>query len=114
VPFKALKQETVVKVVDKFIAQLEAQLTEKNVAIQLSDDAREHLAKLGYDPAMGARPLGRVIQDKIKKPLAEELLFGKLVNGGLVKIGFRDGKLTFDVSPEKPAAKKSQPKETVE
>jgi ATP-dependent Clp protease ATP-binding subunit ClpA len=113
VPFQALKPETVAKVVDKFMAQLEAQLTEKNVGIQLSDDAREYLAKEGYDPAMGARPLGRVIQEKIKKPLAEEVLFGKLVNGGVVKIDYKEGDLQFTYQAaekqksKKPADKKS-------
>jgi len=117
VPFKALTQETVVKVVDKFIAKLEAQLTEKNVSIQLSDDARQHLAELGYDPAMGARPLGRVIQEKIKKPLAEEVLFGDLVNGGVVKIDFKNDDLKFTYKSDKPSkksdSKKSDDKETV-
>ena len=119
VPFQALKPETVAKVVDKFMAQLEAQLTEKNVGIQLSDDAREYLAKEGYDPAMGARPLGRVIQEKIKKPLAEEVLFGKLVNGGVVKIDYKEGELKFTYQAakkqhsKKPIDKKSD-KETVE
>jgi ATP-dependent Clp protease ATP-binding subunit ClpA len=114
VPFSALKQKTVVKVVDKFMAQLEAQLSEKNVTIQLSDDAREHLAELGYDPTMGARPLARVIQEKIKKPLAEELLFGKLVNGGVVKIDIKSDELKFTIKPEKQAVKKPENKETVE
>ncbi|NCO03658.1 MAG: ATP-dependent Clp protease ATP-binding subunit ClpA [Alphaproteobacteria bacterium] len=100
VPFQALKQETVAKVVDKFIAQLEAQLTEKNVSIMLTDAARDYLAELGYDPAMGARPLGRVIQEKIKKPLAEELLFGKLVHGGVVNIHLKDDALVFDIEPD--------------
>ncbi len=115
VPFKALKQETVAKVVDKFMAQLEAQLTEKNISIQLSDDAREYLAELGYDPAMGARPLARVIQEKIKKPLAEEVLFGKLVKGGMVSIGLKKGELTFKYEADKPVIKKKKPtkKETV-
>ena len=114
VPFKALTQETVAKVVDKFIAQLEAQLTEKNVVIQLSDDAREYLAKEGYDPAMGARPLGRVIQEQIKKPLAEEVLFGKLVAGGIVKIGLKAGKLDFIIQSEKSTQKRQDSdKETV-
>lgn len=109
VPFKALTQETVAKVVDKFIAQLEAQLTEKNVSILLTDDARECLAELGYDPAMGARPLGRVIQEKIKKPLAEELLFGKLVHGGVVNIDAKKGELIFDIeSDKKPEPKKKE------
>lgn len=113
VPFSALKPETVAKVVDKFMAQLEAQLSEKNVTIQLTDDAREYLAKEGYDPAMGARPLGRVIQEQIKKPLAEELLFGKLVNGGVVKIDYKKGALKFDIKPEKQNQKKKADKETV-
>lgn len=114
VPFKPLKQETVVRVVDKFIAQLEAQLTERNVTIQLTDDARQWLAHRGYDPAMGARPLARVIQDKVKKPLAEELLFGKLVNGGIVKIDEKKGELVFTYSEEKSSAKKKPAeKETV-
>ncbi len=112
VPFKALKQETVSKVVDKFMAQLEAQLTEKNVTIVLSDKARDYLAKEGYDPAMGARPLGRVIQEQIKKPLAEELLFGKLVDGGVVKIDVKKDELSFKIEAEKSTPKKK--KETVE
>lgn len=115
VPFSALKQETVVKVVDKFMAQLEAQLTEKNVSIQLTDDARQYLAKLGYDPAMGARPLTRVIQEKIKKPLAEEVLFGQLVNGGIVKIDCKDEEIIFTYKQEKPQkVEKPSDKETVE
>lgn len=119
VPFKSLKQETVAKVVDKFMAQLEAQLTEKNVTIQLTDDARAYLAKEGFDPAMGARPLGRVIQEKVKKPLAEEVLFGELIDGGLVKIDMKKDKLTFKFEKEKralkkPDSKKPTNKETVE
>ncbi|MCI5061087.1 MAG: ATP-dependent Clp protease ATP-binding subunit ClpA [Alphaproteobacteria bacterium] len=115
VPFKALAQETVTKVVDKFVAQLEAQLTEKNVLIQLSDDAREYLAKEGYDPAMGARPLGRVIQEQIKKPLAEEVLFGELTEGGVVKIDLDDEELKFTFTQEKPEKKnEDSDKEVVE
>ncbi len=114
VPFKALTQETVAKVVDKFMAQLEAQLTEKNVTIQLTDDARAYLAKEGFDPAMGARPLGRVIQEKIKKPLAEEVLFGALIDGGLVKIDVKKEELVFKYESEKRALAKPQNKETVE
>jgi len=111
VPFQALKPGTVARVVDKFIAQLEAQLTEKNVAIQLTDDARDLLAKLGYDPAMGARPLSRVIQEKVKKPLAEELLFGKLTGGGTVKIAVKDGAITLDVVPAAEGSRKALPPE---
>ena len=96
IPFSTLSPEVVEKVVDKFIMQLEAQLSDRNVSIELSDAARGYLAKRGYDKTMGARPLSRLIQNEIKKPLAEELLFGKLVSGGLVRVGFRDRNLTFD------------------
>jgi ATP-dependent Clp protease ATP-binding subunit ClpA len=95
VPFHPLKEETILRVVDKFVMQLEAQLAEKNVIITLSDKARDHLAKTGYDPGMGARPLARVIQEKIKKNLAEELLFGELRQGGSVYIDFDGTDLTF-------------------
>lgn len=116
VPFKALAPETMVRVVDKFVAQMEAQLTEKNVAIVLSDEAREWLAKKGYDPAMGARPLSRVLQENIKRPLAEELLFGELVEGGTVHIDVKNDKITFDMEEKgkKSLKKKPTPKETVE
>ncbi len=109
VPFQNLSQKTVEKVVEKFVAQLEGQLADKNVQIELSKDARKFLAKEGYDPAMGARPLGRVIQEKIKRPLAEEILFGKLENGGLVIIVFKNDTLAFtfeDLPADKPQSKK--------
>ncbi|MCM2344476.1 MAG: AAA family ATPase, partial [Alphaproteobacteria bacterium] len=95
VPFKALRPETVIRVVDKFVIQLEAQLADRHVEIELSQEAREYLAKTGYDPAMGARPLSRIIQEKIKRPLAEELLFGKLVKGGIAHVDLKDGVLVF-------------------
>ena len=113
VAFKALNQETVVRVVDKFISQLEAQLTEKNVVIQLSEEARQWLAKKGYDPAMGARPLARVIQEHVKRPLAEELLFGKLTEGGTVVIKIKDDKIVLDVDPQLKERKNPAEKETV-
>lgn len=114
IPFAALSPEVVEKVVDKFIMQLEAQLSDRNVSIDLTDAARGYLAKRGYDKTMGARPLSRLIQNEIKKPLAEELLFGKLVSGGLVKVGLKDRKLTFvheaatkaKAAPPKPKKKK--------
>jgi ATP-dependent Clp protease ATP-binding subunit ClpA len=84
IPFDYLDIEVIKMVVDKFIMQLEAQLSDKGVSIMLSDEARHWLAKKGYDKVFGARPLNRLIQEKIKKPLAEELLFGKLVKGGNV------------------------------
>jgi ATP-dependent Clp protease ATP-binding subunit ClpA len=108
VPFTNLKPETVEKVVDKFVIQLEGQLADKNVTIDLSDEARQHLAKIGYDPAMGARPLGRIIQEKVKRPLAEEILFGKLTKGGAVHVDFVDNELKFEFEEEKSGkAKKS-------
>ena len=95
IPFKALGIEVVSRVVDKFVIELEAQLTDRGVSIELSDAAREWLAKKGYDPQMGARPLGRTIQEYVKKPLAEELLFGRLSSGGTVRIDLEDDQLTF-------------------
>ena len=94
--FSSLSSEVVSKVVDKFVMELEFQLEDRNVMIELTDGAREWLAKKGYDPKFGARPLGRVIQEHIKKPLAEELLFGKLTKGGVVLVKIEDGKPVFD------------------
>jgi ATP-dependent Clp protease ATP-binding subunit ClpA len=119
VPFAPLAQTTMMRVVDKFIMQLESQLEEKNVTFTLTDAARAWLAGKGYDPSMGARPLTRVIQEHIKKRLAEDLLFGDLINGGAVKIDVAKDKdaLTFDIHPDKPrspaADKKSPKNETV-
>jgi ATP-dependent Clp protease ATP-binding subunit ClpA len=96
ISFSGLSQEIVARVVDKFVMQLEAQLADRNVTIELSSAAREWLSERGYDPLYGARPLARVIQEYIKKPLAEELLFGRLAKGGAVKVGLKDGALSFD------------------
>jgi ATP-dependent Clp protease ATP-binding subunit ClpA len=96
IPFAALTPEIVGRVVEKFVMQLEAQLADRNVTIELSSAAKEFLAERGYEPLYGARPLARVIQELIKKPLAEELLFGKLVKGGAVKVTLKDGKLAFE------------------
>ena len=95
VPFSNLTPEVMHRVVDKFIMQLEAQLADREVIIELSVEARNRLAEIGYDPAMGARPLSRVIQERIKKPLSEELLFGDLQNGGIVKVDFVDDEFVF-------------------
>ncbi|MCK5796465.1 MAG: ATP-dependent Clp protease ATP-binding subunit ClpA [Deltaproteobacteria bacterium] len=84
--FNALSPEVMKHIVDKFIAQLDAQLHERNVHIRLTDAARDYLAEAGYDPKFGARPLDRVIQAQIKRPLAEELLFGRLTEGGEVEV----------------------------
>jgi ATP-dependent Clp protease ATP-binding subunit ClpA len=97
VQFQPLSPETVASVVDKFIFELEQQLAEKKVALTVDQDARAWIAEKGYDPKMGARPMARVIQDHIKKPLANELLFGSLVGGGSVRV-FAEGEgLGFDL-----------------
>jgi ATP-dependent Clp protease ATP-binding subunit ClpA len=95
VAFRSLTPEIIRKVVHKFVIQLEAQLADRHVTIELSDDAADWLAKNGFDELYGARPLARVIQEHIKKPLADEILFGKLVRGGHVKVSLKDGKLAF-------------------
>jgi ATP-dependent Clp protease ATP-binding subunit ClpA len=97
IPFASLAPEIVSMVVDKFVMQLEAQLSDRNVTIELDDASRKWLVDRGYDRQFGARPLARVIQEHIKKPLADELLFGKLIKGGLVKVSVKDDKLVFDV-----------------
>jgi ATP-dependent Clp protease ATP-binding subunit ClpA len=108
IPFNALSPEVVDRVVDKFVLQLEGQLADRGVTIELSPEARAWLGQKGYDPLYGARPLGRVIQEQLKKPLAEELLFGALQKGGVVianldkeadKLSF-----TFRASPTLPTA----------
>ena len=104
ITFAALTPEIVGRVVEKFVMQLEAQLADRNVTIELSSAAKEWLAERGYDRLYGARPLSRVIQEHIKKPLAEELLFGKLVKGGSVKVTLKDGKLEFETLEAAPPA----------
>jgi ATP-dependent Clp protease ATP-binding subunit ClpA len=86
VAFSHLPTEVVTRVVDKFIMQLDAQLSERNVSIELTDEARRWLVEHGYDEAMGARPMARIIQQTIKTPLADEVLFGRLKNGGTVRV----------------------------
>jgi len=110
VPFDYLGTETVSRVVDKFILQLELQLADQNVHIQFDSDAREWLAKRGYDKLMGARPMARLLQDKVKQPLAEELLFGKLAQGGEVHVSLKDDKLAFELTPAPPKAKPKKAK----
>jgi ATP-dependent Clp protease ATP-binding subunit ClpA len=96
IQFKALTPQTISHVVDKFVMELETQLEQKGVTIDIDTDARAWLAEHGYDVAMGARPMARVIKEYIKKPLAEELLFGKLEGGGYVHVTVSDGKLNFE------------------
>jgi len=98
VAFKPLAQETIRLVVTKFVLQLEAQLADRNITIALTDEATDWLAKNGFDELYGARPLGRVIQEHIKKPLADDILFGRLTRGGHVKVELKDGKIAFDVT----------------
>ncbi|MCE0505649.1 MULTISPECIES: ATP-dependent Clp protease ATP-binding subunit ClpA [unclassified Roseivivax] len=102
ISFQPLPKSTILQVVEKFVLQLEAQLLDRNVTIELTKPAAEWLAERGYDDKMGARPLGRVIQEHIKKPLAEELLFGKLAKGGVVRVAVKDGELDLQLDgPEK-------------
>lgn len=105
ISFAPLSQEVIGRVVDKFVMQLEAQLHDRGVSIELTEAARGWLGKKGYDPLYGARPLGRVIQQHVKKPLAEELLFGRLAKGGLVRVDVVDDKLAFTY-PDLPKGKK--------
>jgi ATP-dependent Clp protease ATP-binding subunit ClpA len=109
IPFNALSPEIISQVVDKFVMQLEVQLTDRGVTIDLSEQAREWLGKKGYEPLYGARPLARVIQENIKKPLAEELLFGRLSKGGTVRVLVENDKLVF-VYPDPPPADNEEEK----
>ena len=109
VPFAYLPPAVVARVVDKFILQLELQLADRNVHIELDDEAREWLTTRGYDKLYGARPMQRLVQEKIKQPLAEELLFGKLVDGGEVKVHIKDGGPAFEITPAPPKAPKGKP-----
>ncbi|HXK53431.1 MAG TPA: AAA family ATPase, partial [Hyphomicrobiales bacterium] len=108
IAFSNLPPPVIAKVVEKFIFELEAQLADRNVSIELSDKANAWLAERGYDEMFGARPLGRVIQEHIKTPLAEEVLFGKLKKGGVVKVGVTKGgkELSFEFVEESPVKPK--------
>jgi len=97
IQFNGLDKTTILSVVDKFLFELEQQLEEKRVNLSVAPEVRDWLAERGYDPQMGARPMARVIQEKIKKPLAEELLFGRLAQGGKVMVGVSDGELSFEI-----------------
>jgi ATP-dependent Clp protease ATP-binding subunit ClpA len=116
IAFSSLTPEIVGRVVDKFIIQLEVQLADRQVTIELSEEARSWLGEKGYDQRFGARPLARVIQEHIKKALAEELLFGKLAQGGIVRVTLVDGKPAFeypDPVPMPPSVKKGKGKQLV-
>jgi ATP-dependent Clp protease ATP-binding subunit ClpA len=103
VSFKALDENIIMRVVDKFLLQLETQLAEKKVEVTFTDGLRKHLAKKGFDPLMGARPMQRLIQDTIRRALADELLFGRLTEGGRLTVDIETkldeaGKETHDVA----------------
>ena len=114
VAFKALDSDTIKSVVSKFIMQLEVQLGDRNITIELTDEAADWLAKNGFDELYGARPLARTIQEHIKKPLADDILFGRLTRGGHVKVELKDGKIAFDVTPATGSAAKVKEDETAE
>jgi ATP-dependent Clp protease ATP-binding subunit ClpA len=103
VTFRSLTPEVMETIVDKFVLELESQLRERKVAIELAPEARRHLAKKGFDPVYGARPLNRLVQTDVRNPLTDEILFGELENGGTVRVGFDGEKLTFDYEPASPA-----------
>ena len=95
ISFDPLTPAVMGKVVDKFIVELADQLKERDVVLRLSDSARDYLAEKGYDKDMGARPLSRLIQDEVKRPLGDEILFGELEGGGEVTVDYADGKIQF-------------------
>ena len=99
VRFQGLDETTIANVVDKFVVELESQLEAKNVTVEVDDEARRWLAEHGYDAKMGARPMARLIQDRIRRALADELLFGKLAHGGQVMVTCVDGELQIECAP---------------
>ena len=122
VSFKALDEQIILRVVDKFLLQLEQQLSEKRVEVTFTDALRKYLAKKGFDPLMGARPMQRLIQDTIRRALADELLFGRLTEGGRLTVDIEvktddkgtetpDVKLDIQPLPKKEGRAKPEPEE---
>ena len=118
--FKALDEEIILRVVDKFLLQLEGQLAEKKVEVTFTDELRRQLAKKGFDPLMGARPMQRLIQDTIRRALADELLFGRLTDGGRLTVdmnittddkGVETGEVALDILPLPKKEGKAKPEE---
>ncbi|MCX7815366.1 MAG: AAA family ATPase, partial [Tepidimonas ignava] len=120
VSFKPLDEQVILRVVDKFLLQLEQQLAEKKVEVTFTDALRKHLAKKGFDPLMGARPMQRLIQDTIRRALADELLFGRLVDGGRLTVDIEtpaDGgepQVKLDIQPLPKKDRKAEPAEPEE
>ncbi len=114
ISFRALDEEIIMRVVDKFLLELESQLAEKKVEVAFTDKLRAHLAKKGFDPLMGARPMQRLIQDTVRRALADELLFGRLVDGGRLTVDVDDaGNTVLDIQPPKKSDKpKAEPATT--
>jgi ATP-dependent Clp protease ATP-binding subunit ClpA len=113
VNFRALDEDIILRVVDKFLLQLESQLTEKKVEVTFSDALRKHLAKKGFDPLMGARPMQRLIQDTIRRALADELLFGRLVDGGRLSVDIDDkDEVQLDIQPARKSGDKPRAEAT--
>jgi ATP-dependent Clp protease ATP-binding subunit ClpA len=100
ISFAPLDKEVILRVVDKFLMQLEEQLHEKKVEVVFTDALKDYLAQNGFDPLMGARPMARLIQDTIRSALADELLFGRLANGGKVTVDVKDGKVELEFEEE--------------
>lgn len=113
VSFRALDEEIILRVVDKFLLQLESQLSEKKVEVTFTDALRKHLAKKGFDPLMGARPMQRLIQDTIRRALADELLFGRLVDGGRLTVDLNgEGEVQLQIEPRKSDRPRAEPATT--
>jgi ATP-dependent Clp protease ATP-binding subunit ClpA len=121
VSFKPLDEQVILRVVDKFLLQLEQQLAEKRVEVTFTDALRKHLAKKGFDPLMGARPMQRLIQDTIRRSLADELLFGQLVDGGRLEVDWiadaddaDKGEVKLDITPLPKRDEQAEPAEPKE